>query len=208
MKIYTLPLQMVDALRSWFHPKDRSVMLAPGTFIEGEEIVTPAHPIPPGNPAHNRGLLYWKNGCWTQLDEFGNERGFCVGDWQSWTPTVQQSGSVAVTVAYAKYTTVNDLVILNANLAITGTGTAGNAIVISGIPAAVQIETAGLDFAIGSVIVLDTSVPVRYEGSVTPFGASDLRFRSNGNAGLIGAQPSFGLASGDTIGFTVSYKRA
>lgn len=68
MKVYTLPIEMVNALRSWFHPKDRSVILADDTFIEGEEIVTP------GNPPHNRGRLYWKNGHWTQLNESGAEQ--------------------------------------------------------------------------------------------------------------------------------------
>jgi hypothetical protein len=130
------------------------------------------------------------------------------GVWYSWTPTVTQSVAVTATITFAEYSTLNKVVILTASLAITGTGTAGNAIVIGGIPAAVQASRTGLDFSTGSVIVLDTSVPIRYEGSVTPFGASDLRFRSNGNAGLIGAQPNFGLASGDSIGFTVVYKRS
>lgn len=68
MKIYTLPIEMVNALRSWFHPKDRSVILADDCFIEGEETTTP------GNPSLNRGRLYWKNGYWTQLNESGIEQ--------------------------------------------------------------------------------------------------------------------------------------
>lgn len=68
MKIYTLPIEMVNALRSWFHPKDRSVILDDNTFIEGEELTTP------GNPSLNRGRLYWKNGYWTGLDSSGTEQ--------------------------------------------------------------------------------------------------------------------------------------
>lgn len=41
------------------------------SFIEGEETTTP------GNPIHNRGRLYWKNGCWTQLNEAGAEASLC-----------------------------------------------------------------------------------------------------------------------------------
>lgn len=74
MKVFQLAIEQVNALRSWFHPKDRSIILAPSTFIEGEEIVTPAHPAAPGNPPHNRGRLYWKNGYWTQLNESGVEQ--------------------------------------------------------------------------------------------------------------------------------------
>lgn len=68
MKIYTLPIEMVNALRSWFHPKDRSIILDDNTFIEGEELATP------GNPSLNRGRLYWKNRYWTQLDSSGVEQ--------------------------------------------------------------------------------------------------------------------------------------
>lgn len=67
MKVYTLPIEMVNALRSWFHPKDRSIILDDNTFIEGEELATP------GNPVLNRGRLYWKNGYWTQLNSNGSE---------------------------------------------------------------------------------------------------------------------------------------
>lgn len=68
MKIYTLPIEMVNALRSWFHPKDRSVILADDCFIEGEETTTP------GNPSLSRGRLYWKNGYWTGLNNSGVEQ--------------------------------------------------------------------------------------------------------------------------------------
>lgn len=68
MKVYILPIEMVNALRSWFHPKDRSIILDDNTFIEGEELSTP------GNPTLNRGRLYWKNGYWTQLNSSGAEQ--------------------------------------------------------------------------------------------------------------------------------------
>ncbi len=68
MRIYKLSLEMVNALRSWFHPKDRSVIMANDTFIEGEETATP------GNPPINRGRLYWKNGYWVQLNSSGVEQ--------------------------------------------------------------------------------------------------------------------------------------
>lgn len=33
MKIYTLPIEMVNALRSWFHPKDRHIYLSDSQYI-------------------------------------------------------------------------------------------------------------------------------------------------------------------------------
>src|SRR5687768_384500 len=68
MKVYVLSMEMVNALRSWFHPKDRSVILANDTFIEGEETPTPS------SPPLNRSRLYVKNGWWTQLSSAGSEQ--------------------------------------------------------------------------------------------------------------------------------------
>ncbi len=68
MRVFKLAIEEVNALRSWFHPKDRSVIMANDTFIEGEETATPA------NPAINRGRLYWKNRFWTQLNSSGIEQ--------------------------------------------------------------------------------------------------------------------------------------
>ena len=55
-----------------------------------------------------------------------------ISAWVDWTPTVTQSGSVTVTVTRAKYKLINKVCHLNVLLAITGAGTANNAIVIAG----------------------------------------------------------------------------
>lgn len=56
-----------------------------------------------------------------------------LGAWTSYTPSLQQSGSVTKTVSYAKYLKLGRTVIVNVQLAVTGSGTGANAILI-GLP--------------------------------------------------------------------------
>lgn len=72
MKVSLVPTELIDGLRGWFHPKDRSVVLANNCFIEGQEIVTP------GTPVAGRRRLYAKSGCWYDLGSNGTETGLCV----------------------------------------------------------------------------------------------------------------------------------
>lgn len=72
MRINATPTDLIDQLRAWFHPKDRSVVMADDCFIEGDEISTPA------NPRTGRRRLYAKSGCWYDLDSAGIETRFCV----------------------------------------------------------------------------------------------------------------------------------
>ena len=51
--------------------------------------------------------------------------------WETWTPTVTQSGSVTCTVTYAKYAQIQKLVVASAYLTVTGTGTANNPVLVS-----------------------------------------------------------------------------
>lgn len=72
MRINATPTDLIDQLRAWFHPKDRSIVMADDCFIEGDEISTPA------NPRTGRRRLYAKSGCWYDLDSLGIETGLCV----------------------------------------------------------------------------------------------------------------------------------
>lgn len=72
MKVSLVPTELIDGLRGWFHPKDRSVVLANSCFIEGQEITTP------GTPVTGRRRLYAKSGCWYDLGSNGTETRLCV----------------------------------------------------------------------------------------------------------------------------------
>lgn len=129
------------------------------------------------------------------------------GIWTNWTPTVTQSGSVTVTVTYARYFTDGKLVHLIASLAVTGTGTANNAIVIAGIPSAIAPANTG--FAVCGTIDIQDSGTAQYIGVLIAVGANDLRGTAHNAGGTyIGAGPNFALANGDIISFQATYERA
>lgn len=81
------PTKLIDQLRAWFHPKDRSIVMAPNTFIDAPEISTP------GNPAINRRRIYPKNDGWYSLEDDGTETQFAE------LPLVVDAGDVTYTPA-------------------------------------------------------------------------------------------------------------
>ncbi len=133
------------------------------------------------------------------------------GTYTSWTPTVTQSGSVTVTVNFAKYIKIGKFVSGYANLTVTGTGTALNNIVIS-VPLtaanASSFATAGVS------TVFDSSANTVYPGllslpTTTTFQLPVANATAlNGLQNLGYAQFSAALASSDQIGFSFQYEVA
>ncbi len=119
-----------------------------------------------------------------------------------WTPTVAQSGAVAVTVTAAGSTRTGRWIQGYFQLAVTGTGTANQAVVISGIPAT-GVGISGMP--IGTALIYDATGPtsaygVLCMGSTTTFdiraangAAADPRF------GITGNPFAAALGSGDLI---------
>lgn len=87
MKVDQTPTGFIEQLRCWFHPKDRSVVLADSCFVEGQEISTP------GNPIAGRRRLYAKTDGWYDLDNAGIE--LPVGCWLPITTPVELTAPVA-----------------------------------------------------------------------------------------------------------------
>ena len=124
--------------------------------------------------------------------------------WMDWTPTVDQGGAVAVTVLLARYMTFGDLAVVQANLAVTGAGNAGNAVSVQGQPATIQAANTGV--AIGIGWVYDATVG-SYIGALHVIGATDWRIRAHLETSYVGVDPSFALASGDYIRLQAAYER-
>jgi hypothetical protein len=127
--------------------------------------------------------------------------------WQSWTPTIDQNGNIAVSIDYAKYIVLARTVILTAHISITAAGTAGNDIIVGGVPSAIefaQFDALGL-FTNGSGLVHDSGTAV-YHGIVCPITANTMKIRQ-ATTGFVGSNPSFALANGDDVALTVTYER-
>jgi len=147
-----------------------------------------------------------------QTADFAKRAGYALlaqdivpGTWQDWTPTVTQSGSVSVTVTQGRYMTIGDTAIVQVSLSVTGTGTAGNAVVIGGQPAAIQ--SANNAVVLGHAWISDIS-SANYAGVLVAIGATDWRVVCHTEADYAGTDPSFALASGDAIRFHAAYERA
>jgi len=124
--------------------------------------------------------------------------------WQDWTPTVDQDGAVAATVTAAQYCVMGESCLVRAILNVTGAGAAGNAIVISGQPAAVQAAAGGI---LGAAMIWDNGAGF-YVGVAYVQAATDWRIFCHNETNAAGISPNFALANGDVIYLSLSYKRA
>lgn len=125
--------------------------------------------------------------------------------WVDWTPTVDQAGPVAATVALARYMVLGDLAVVQASLSLTGAGALGAAVVVGGQPAAIQ--SANNAVMIGGAWVEDHGTAL-YTGALHVLGATDWRIVCHDTVDYCGADPSFALASGDSIWLQAAYERA
>lgn len=141
-------------------------------------------------------------------DSFVNEQAanFLTRDaWQNWTPTVTQGVAVTATVNRARYVVLADTVIIQCRLDITSAGTAGNPIVVGGLPLAMAAASSVLP--VGAGLVYDVSVAA-YNVVVVGNTTTSVQFWGYNVAGLVGVTPNFALANGDFIGFQITYERA
>lgn len=144
----------------------------------------------------------------TQLDAYRSAILALEADftpWTTWTPTLTQSGSVTHTLNRAKYKVVDGLASVVANFAITGSGTAGQKIVVGGIPAGIAIAGASDSVpTLGVAQYFDASVGL-YTGVLTPASSTSLWMVVAG-ATYMGENPNMGAANGDLFGFTAHWE--
>lgn len=131
-----------------------------------------------------------------------------TGKWVNWTPTVTQSGLVSTTISYARYVTNGNIVAVLALINITGTGTANNAVIIGGIPAAIQPAHSGTSLVvIGTMLVIDSGTAY-YHGALVSSGITSWAALVHNGGAQIGVAPNFALANGDYIGIQAVYEKA
>lgn len=137
-----------------------------------------------------------------------NDLNSLAGAWNSYTPTLTQSSAVTKTVTYAKYLQFGKLIIVQVELVATGAGTAGSAITVSLPVTAARSATAKP--VIGSGFVNDLGTKL-YPGPTALLTTTTVQiFRGDGTTtgGALGSDPSFALASGDSINLAAMYEAA
>jgi hypothetical protein len=128
--------------------------------------------------------------------------------WETWTPTVTQSGTFTFTNNISRYTRVNKLVIATTYVQFTNNaGVAGNAVNMS-IPIAAQ-SNSGQMMAFG--FIYDSSANTLYNVTAqTTVNASTIAFYQGMATGgsLFGVVPNLALATSDQMRITIIYEAA
>lgn len=129
------------------------------------------------------------------------------GTWTDFTPTLTQSGAVTITVTSARYKINGTTVTLQCELPVTAAGTAGNAITIASIPAAIAPRAGAVALA-GVFEFVDASTGIFYVGVPLRASASTITGGRDAGTGAMGVDPNLALASGDTIRLAAVYEIA
>jgi hypothetical protein len=127
-----------------------------------------------------------------------------AGAWTDWTPTVTQTGAVTKTVTKARYLQVGKLVIVNFDLAITGSGTGSSSVIVS-LPVTPLTAHARM---VGSGQILDISTTTSYACSIGIVSGSLQFYNDASQNSSWGFYPSTALANGDAVNGTVTYEAA
>ncbi len=127
--------------------------------------------------------------------------------WVTFAPTVTQSGAVSLTVTFARYIVLANMIIVEARLVMTGAGTGNNAIVLAGFPTAIlPANTVANEHVVGTFVIADVGTAF-YVGAVVYVGVNAFRMFAHNETSFVGVAPNFALANGDVIGFQGSWER-
>lgn len=141
-----------------------------------------------------------------QIRDNMNEIAPFFGAWTTWTPKVYQNGERTITNTQSRYLKVGRLVHVYSAITITNTGLAGQRISIT-LPFAAAREG---DLPVGTFFFMRASNGARYLGFAlvnSTFGASPgIIFHVAGDIDVLGADPSFAVANGDTMRFSLTYE--
>ncbi len=127
--------------------------------------------------------------------------------WTTWTPTVTQSGAVAVTVNEATVAKDGRRVTFTAKMTVTGSGTSSNVIVIT-LPEATK--TYLTDSIIGAATLRMVSGTI-IAGTLAWVSTTTVKIMANGGTdyiALAGSGTTAALAAGHTIMITGCYEAA
>jgi len=135
-----------------------------------------------------------------------------LGAWTAYTPTLTQSATVTKTVSYAKYIKVGRMVTVSGVLAVTGSGTASNQVLI-GLPVTAVSAVGPLGIPIvGSGYIHDTSATAYYGGLATLTSTTTMALIPTASTtpvnylGVTGFTAA--LAAGDTVAYSATYETA
>ena len=127
-----------------------------------------------------------------------------LGQWTSYTPSLQQGGNVSKTVTYARYIKLGRLVIAEIYLQVTGSGSSSTAIEV-GLP----VTAAQSIVSTGTFRVYDASVPTNRTGIAVLANTGEVSGLMDNVTDYMGAAGfTAALASSDSVIVNVTYEAA
>lgn len=131
--------------------------------------------------------------------------------WTTFSPTMTQSGSVALTTATGRYHYVGYRCTLHIFLDPSGTGTIANDIVIGNIPAAIaprvsgEISAGNQEGALGNGYYFDSGTG-GYTGICFFASSSTLKMKQANQTANVGTAPSIAVAAADSMHLDITYE--
>ena len=128
------------------------------------------------------------------------------GAWTSYTPTVgQNNASIAKTVNYAKYTQIGKLVIVQVAVSFTAAGTT-NTPVYATLPIA---AASAVSYAPNGAFLYEDAGTAFYAGTAGLISdTSTVYFWVHNSGNSLGHVPTFAVANGDKLSFSMMYEVA
>jgi hypothetical protein len=155
----------------------------------------------------NNQLQVYSGSAWLPVGPYGT--------WTTFTPQLTQSANVTSSIAVGRYLVIGKMCMLHIRNVASASGSAGSAIQITNVPAAIAPLKTGAPnsttdcSAVGSGYVLDSGTSF-YAGVGYFHSSTAIRwYDASAAAGTeIGFNPSFALASGDAVGIDIWYEIA
>jgi len=162
-------------------------------------------------------VLVYNGSSWIELHDIDNTNAFpaaasdlnnLFGAWTSWTPQIDQGATtnIAKTVDDARYLRIGTLVVATFNLSVTGTGTAGQNLLLS-FPVTPARSSVGFKYGAGAIF--DSSTSINYACiNGGPVGSSFVFVGDWSGYGGWGTIPNIAIANGDRISGFIAYEVA
>lgn len=123
-------------------------------------------------------------------------------EWTAWVPVISQGVTPAQSINYAKYFKIGRMVVCQASISFTGSGTAANNIVITGYP----VPAAASSVVIGTFRMFDSG-NTNFVGTINGSGTNAWILHHDGDGNSLGTGTGT-ISNGDFMQFQCTYEAA
>jgi len=127
---------------------------------------------------------------------------FRLGAWTTWTPAFNQNGVKATTNVDSKYARLGRAVLIRADATCTAAGTAGNAVVISGLPVTSAVSTQRM----GECMIGLAGAEYHPSALTNGGNTAELVFSMTSYTSYLGITPNGALGNGDRFWWSAVYE--